>query len=62
MNNPRWGSARSFHSPGRCVNLVFPILLLTVYFVAIGIPYPAYQDKPVQVTGLPANSRPPRRV
>jgi len=38
------------------VNLVFPILLLTVYFVAIGIPYPAYQDKPVQVTGLPANS------
>jgi regulator of sigma E protease len=55
MNKPRWQRAIiSFAGP--LVNLVFPILLLTVYFVAIGIPYPAYQDKPVQVTGLPANS------
>ena len=55
MSKPRWQRAIiSFAGP--LVNLVFPILLLTVYFVAIGIPYPAYQDKPVQVTGLPANS------
>src|SRR6267154_937109 len=55
MNKPRWQRAIiSFAGP--LVNLVFPILLLTVYFVAIGIPYPAYQDKPVQVTALPANS------
>jgi len=55
MNKPRWQRAIiSFAGP--LVNLVFPILLLTVYFVAIGIPYPAYQDKPVQVTGLPPNS------
>jgi regulator of sigma E protease len=27
-----------------------------VYFVTIGIPYPGYQDKPVQVTEVPANS------
>jgi regulator of sigma E protease len=55
MNKPRWQRAIiSFCGP--LVNLIFPILLLTVYFVAIGIPYPAYQDKPVQVTALPANS------
>jgi regulator of sigma E protease len=55
MSKPRWQRAIiSFAGP--LVNLVFPILLLTVYFVAIGIPYPAYQDKPVQVTGLPASS------
>ncbi len=55
MSKPRWQRAIiSFAGP--LVNLIFPILLLTVYFVAIGIPYPAYQDKPVQVTALPANS------
>jgi regulator of sigma E protease len=55
MNKPRWQRAIiSFAGP--LVNLIFPILLLTVYFVAIGIPYPAYQDKPVQVTALPASS------
>jgi regulator of sigma E protease len=55
VNKPRWQRAIiSFAGP--LVNLIFPILLLTVYFVAIGIPYPAYQDKPVQVTALPANS------
>jgi len=55
MSKPRWQRAIiSFAGP--LVNLVFPILLLTVYFVAIGIPYPSYQDKPVQVTTVPENS------
>ena len=55
MSKPRWQRAIiSFAGP--LVNLVFPILLLTVYFVAIGIPYPSYQDKPVQVTVVPENS------
>src|SRR3984893_3598568 len=55
MNKPRWQRAIiSFAGP--LVNLIFPILLLTVYFVAIGIPYPSYQDKPVQITAVPANS------
>jgi regulator of sigma E protease len=55
VSKPRWQRAIiSFSGP--LVNLLFPIVLLTVYFVAIGIPYPAYQDKPVQVTALPANS------
>ena len=55
MSKPRWQRAIiSFAGP--LVNLVFPVLLLTVYFVAIGIPYPSYQDKPVQVSEVPANS------
>jgi regulator of sigma E protease len=55
MSKPRWQRALiSFAGP--FVNLIFPILLLTVYFVAIGIPYPSYQDQPVQVTAVPANS------
>src|SRR6266404_2567968 len=55
MSKPRWQRAIiSFAGP--FVNLIFPILLLTVYFVAVGIPYPAYQDKPLQVMGVPPNS------
>src|ERR1700688_594829 len=55
MSKPRWQRALiSFAGP--LVNLIFPILLLTVFFVAIGIPYPTYQDQPVQVTATAANS------
>jgi regulator of sigma E protease len=55
VSKPRWQRAIiSFAGP--FVNLIFPIVLLTVYFVAIGIPYPAYQDKPLQVMGVPPNS------
>ena len=55
VSKPRWQRAIiSFAGP--FVNLIFPILLLTVYFVTVGIPYPAYQDKPVQVAAVPANS------
>src|ERR1700731_4649308 len=55
MSKPRWQRALiSFAGP--LVNLIFPIFLLTVYFVAIGIPYPTYQDQPVQVTATPTNS------
>jgi len=55
MNKPRWQRAIiSFAGP--FVNLIFPVLLLTVYFTTIGIPYPEYQDKPVQITEVPANS------
>jgi regulator of sigma E protease len=55
VSKPRWQRAIiSFAGP--FVNLIFPILLLTAYFVAVGIPYPAYQAKPVQVAAVPANS------
>src|ERR1700741_3877843 len=55
MSKPRWQRAViSFAGPA--VNLVFPIFMLTVYFVAIGVPYPGLENKPVVVTALPANS------
>jgi regulator of sigma E protease len=55
MSKPRWQRA-VISAAGPAVNLVFPILLLTVYFVAIGVPYPVFEDKPVVVTSVPANS------
>jgi regulator of sigma E protease len=55
MSKPRWQRA-VISAAGPAVNLLFPILLLTVYFVAIGIPYPVFEDKPVVVTAVPANS------
>jgi len=55
MSKPRWQRA-VISAAGPVVNLVFPILLLTAYFVAIGIPYPVFEDKPVVVTAVPANS------
>jgi regulator of sigma E protease len=55
MSKPRWQRA-VISAAGPAVNLVFPILLLTVYYVAIGVPYPIFEDKPVVVTALPANS------
>src|SRR5580693_4819208 len=51
MSKPRWQRALiSFAGPA--VNLVFPILLLTGYITTVGIPYPAYEDKPVEVVGF----------
>ena len=55
MSKPRWQRALiSFAGPA--VNLIFPVLLLAVYFGALGIPYPAFEDKPILVTALPGNS------
>jgi regulator of sigma E protease len=55
MSKPRWQRA-VISAAGPAVNLLFPVLLLTVYFVAIGVPYPVFEDKPVVVTAVPANS------
>jgi len=58
MSKPRWQRALiSFAGPA--VNLVFPIFLLTGLFSIVGVPYPAYLDAPVHVTGLPANAPEP---
>jgi regulator of sigma E protease len=55
MSKPRWQRALiSFAGPA--VNLVFPVFLLTGLFTMVGVPYPAYLDAPVHVTGLPASS------
>jgi regulator of sigma E protease len=57
MSKPRWQRALiSFGGP--IVNLLFPILLLFVYFVAVGQPYSKSLDHPVQVVALPAASSP----
>ncbi len=54
MSKPRWQRALiSFAGPA--VNLIFPILLLTALFVAVGLPYSSFYDLPVQVVALPAD-------
>ncbi len=54
MSKPRWQRALiSFAGPA--VNLVFPILLLTGLFVAVGLPYSSFYDLPVQVVALPVD-------
>src|SRR5436309_2008649 len=54
MSKPRWQRALiSFAGPA--VNLIFPILLLTGLFVAVGLPYSSFYDLPVQVVALPAD-------
>jgi regulator of sigma E protease len=55
MSKPRWQRAVIAFA-GPAVNLVFPVLLLTAYFVAIGVPYPAFEDQPVVVKDVPAGS------
>jgi regulator of sigma E protease len=54
MSKPRWQRALiSFAGPA--VNLIFPIVLLTGLFVAVGLPYSAFYDLPAQVVALPAD-------
>jgi regulator of sigma E protease len=55
MSKPRWQRALiSFAGPA--VNLLFPILLLTGLYAVAGVPYPAYLDAPVRVTGMSPNA------
>jgi regulator of sigma E protease len=58
MSKPRWQRALiSFAGPA--VNLIFPIFLLSGLFSFVGVPYPAYLDAPVRVTGLPTTGADP---
>lgn len=55
MSKKRWQRALiSFAGPA--VNLIFPIFLLTGYFMIKGQPYPKYTDQPLVVLGLPKDS------
>jgi regulator of sigma E protease len=55
MSKPRWQRALiSFAGPA--VNLIFPVVLLTGLFVAVGLPHSAFLDGHVQVVGLPQNA------
>ena len=57
MSKPRWQRALiSFAGPA--VNLVFPIFLLTGFFWFMGMPYPAYWSKPVEVTAVDKSGPP----
>lgn len=56
MSKPRWQRALiSFAGPA--VNLIMPIVLLTGFYAIAGYPYPAYLDKPVILSDLPANGQ-----
>ena len=55
MSKSRWKRALiSFAGPA--VNLIFPIFMLTGLFAIAGVPYSAYLNAPVRVTGLPPQS------
>src|SRR5713226_5937226 len=55
MSKPRWQRALiSFAGPA--VNLVMPILLLAGFYAIMGLPYPAYLDKPLVLSGLAPTS------
>src|SRR5208282_6561789 len=55
MSKPRWQRALiSFAGP--LVNLIFPIILLTGYFVLQGNPYPKFEDKPLVIAEVQKDS------
>jgi regulator of sigma E protease len=55
MSKPRWQRALiSFAGP--IVNLIFPLVLLTGYFIIKGDPYPKYMDEPLVIQSLPKDS------
>src|SRR5258708_6491127 len=55
MSKPRWQRALiSFAGP--VVNLIMPLLLLAGFFAIKGLPYSAYLDKPLVLSGLPQTS------
>jgi regulator of sigma E protease len=58
MSKKRWQRAL-ISVAGPAVNLIFPVVLLGVYFAIAGEPYPAYLDKPLVVAGLPAGRTDP---
>lgn len=55
MSKPRWQRALIAFA-GPAVNLIFPILLLTGFFLFVGMPYFVYMDQPAQVAALPASA------
>jgi regulator of sigma E protease len=55
MSKPRWQRALiSFAGPA--VNLIFPLFLLSGFFLLVGVPYPKYLTLPAQIQALPTSS------
>jgi len=57
MSKPRWQRAVIAFA-GPAVNLVFPLILLTGFFLMVGMPYPAVLDKKPEVVAFPAKQQP----
>ena len=55
MSKPRWQRAL-ISVAGPAINLIFPLVLLTGYFVVKGDPYPKYNDQPLVILALQADS------
>jgi regulator of sigma E protease len=55
MSKKRWQRAL-ISLAGPLVNLIFPLFLLTGYFVVKGNPYPKYMDDPLVIVSLPKDS------
>jgi regulator of sigma E protease len=55
MSKKRWQRAL-ISLAGPVVNLIFPLFLLTGYFVIKGNPYPKYMDDPLVILSLPKDS------
>jgi regulator of sigma E protease len=55
MSKKRWERAL-ISLAGPVVNLIFPLVLLTGYFVIKGNPYPKYMDDPLVILSLPTDS------
>src|ERR1051325_1800743 len=55
MSKKRWQRAL-ISLAGPVINLIFPVVLLSGYFVLFGEPYPKYEDKPLVIVDLPKDS------
>src|SRR5271163_2099820 len=59
MSKPRWQRAMiSFAGPA--VNLLFPILLLSGFFLINGEPYPSYANQPAKIVSLSSDKDAPK--
>jgi regulator of sigma E protease len=58
MSKKRWQRAL-ISVAGPTVNLIFPILLLSTYYLIAGIPYAAFLNKPIVVAASPAQQADP---
>ena len=59
MSKPRWQRAL-ISAAGPAVNLVFPVLLLAVFFSITGEPYPAYLNQAMKVVSISSDKDAPK--
>ena len=55
LSKPRWQRAL-IAIAGPAMNIVTAVILLAGTFIAVGLPYPAYLSRPVEVVAFPKNS------